>query len=124
MNSTTQHRMRLEPLTTAQQWQELQRVAQEDGHAALAPSHIAVHGDRIVGCASIGSITYMNVWLDSKRVRALDSARLMRAAEVEARRQGLRNYLIGCTQDSPFYPHMERMGFRRLGWIDMHYRTL
>lgn len=122
--TTTGHRLSLEPLCTMEQWDDLRQAAAADGHAALAPSHVVLDGKRIVGCTSIGSISYMNVWLDSRRVRALDSFRLLRVAEQEARALGMDKYLIGCTQESPFHPHMERMGFKRLGWIDMHYRKL
>lgn len=119
-----QRRTVLDPIVSDAERRELLRAAATDDHVVIAPSHIARQAGQIVGYASLGSIAVVNVWLDSRRVTAFDSLRLLRASEEEARRLGLKQYLMPCAHTSPFYPHMERLGFKRLGFTSLNWKGL
>jgi hypothetical protein len=120
---TTQlRRVAFEPIAGPEQVKDLLLAAAADDHIVIAPSHVARLGDDLVGYASIGSIPVVNVWLDSQRVKAIDSLRLLRAAEQASRDMGIRQWLMPCAHTSPFYPHMERLGFKRLGFASLNWK--
>ena len=113
----------LEPLRDEAQFQALLQAAAADDHVVIAPSHVATQDGQVVGYASLGSIAVVNVWLDSQRVKALDSLRLLKQAESVAKATGLRQYLMPCAHTSPFLPHMERLGFTKLGYTCLHWKA-
>lgn len=123
--ATTRERTKLVPLLPPQSEQEarslaavhaeLQEAAAADQHIVLGPTHAVVKGGQVVGYASVGGLPTMHVWLDSQRANALDSVRMLEHVEVVMRERGIRHVLLPCAVESPFTPHLERLGFRRLG---------
>lgn len=93
----------------------LRAAARADEHALLFPTHVVSKGGDLVGYASLDATPIVNVWLDSKRVVALDSVRLLVAAEQRLHERGIRTYVMPCARTSPFFPHMGRLGFKLLG---------
>jgi len=125
MNETLAlRRTEIVPITAPEQVQELVQAAAADHHIVIAPSHLAMKEGEVVGYASIGSIPLFNVWLDSRKVQALDSLRLLKNAEAMARQMGVRQYLMPCAHTSPFHPHMERLGFTRLGFSELNWKRI
>lgn len=104
-----------EQATMTQRMVELNDHAAMDNHITLAPTHLVMKGERVVGYASMGGLPTLNVWMDSQRTHAMDSVRMLEHAEVALREKGVRHFLMPCAENSPFAPHMERLGFRRLG---------
>lgn len=103
----------------------LREAARADAHAVLWPTHVAVREDgRIVGYASVCATPVVQVWLDSREVKALETVRLLAQLEREVLPAGLRGYVMPCAQSSPFFPRMERLGFARLGECVWHYKPL
>jgi len=121
MNETL-HRSTIEPIAGPDELRDLLLAAASDNHVVIGASHVIRKDGELVGYASIGSVPMVNVWLDSKRVKALDSLRLLRAGEVLARDLGVRQYLMPCAHTSPFFPHMERLGFKRLGFTSLNWK--
>lgn len=94
---------------------ELDQVAADDDHFVLYPTHTIDDGDLIVGYASVCATPIVNVWLHSKKVKALNSFRLLSTLEGALRMQGLKEYIMPCSRISPFFPNMERLGYSVLG---------
>jgi hypothetical protein len=111
-------------MQTPAELETLIAVAAEDGHSVVGATHLLTKNGKITGYASLGGIPLMNVWLDSKQMGALDSMLLLRDAEAILADRGHHQYLMPCTVESPFNPHMERLGFKRLGPTMMHLKKL
>lgn len=94
---------------------ELQQLAGEDNHAVLAATHVMVKGGKVVGYLSLGALPCVHAWFDTKNKHATDSLKMIEHGETIFREKGVRAYTVACAETSPFTPHMERMGFEKLG---------
>ena len=104
---------------------ELTANAAADDHVAIAPTHVVEDDSgRIVGYGSIGAVQYMGVWLDSKRVNAMQSVKLLKQAETLAKEAGVNQVLMPCDPRSPFAPYMPKLGFQQLGTAIFNLKTL
>ena len=101
--------------------QRLQQAAAADNHMVVAPTHIMMKGDEIVGYFSLNGLPTIRAWFDTKNKHAADSLKMIEHGETLVRETGAPLYCIGVAEDSPFLPHMERLGFTKLGtqtvWI-------
>jgi hypothetical protein len=93
----------------------LQAAAAADNHAVLAPTHVMMKGDRIVGYLSLGGMCTVQAWFDSTHKHAADSIKMIEMGEAIMQDKGIRQYAVAVAEESPFTPHMERMGFCKLG---------
>lgn len=110
-----------QPRTQAEA-QELQSVldalhvaAKADNHVVVSPTHVMVRGGQVVGYLSIGALPTVHCWFDSKHKHVLDSIKMIEHGETVGRERGLTSYAVACCEQSPFYAHMERLGYRKLG---------
>jgi hypothetical protein len=115
---------RLRPLTTREELIALERSATADNHCVIAPTHLVVRGGDIVGYASLAGVPMLNVWVDSKLVRARESAYLLNAAENILAGSGHRKVLLPCSTDSRFHPLIEKLGYSRLGTTTLNLKGL
>lgn len=108
-------RCRLVPLRSPQEFAALQTVAAADSHVVIGPSHLITRGGEILGYASLGRVPTLHVWLDSKHASAGDTLRMLETAEALLADKGVGLVIMPCAEESPFTPHMERLGFQKLG---------
>ena len=92
----------------------LAKKLQEDNHPLLFPSHVVEKDGNIVGALSIGSTPVSFFWMHSKESSPLDSLIAIQVAENIARVQGQRVGLVACSETSPFYQQMEKLGYKLL----------
>lgn len=114
---------------TAQDLEALRAVAAADDHQVVAPTHVAVRRqpdgtETIVGYASIGAIMLVNCWVDSRQVRARESASLLNVVENIAAEKGAQAIALPVAEQSPFYPHIERLGYTPLGWASYNVKVV
>ena len=83
--------------------EELLKLAAEDAHGVMYPTHVIRKEGKIVGYISICTTPLVNVWLDSKQVVARDSVQLLNTLENVMRMTGRESYII--------FPNMERLGY-------------
>lgn len=93
----------------------LQRQANADNHPVIAPTHVMLKGGQIIGYLSLGGLPTVHAWFDSHHKHAADSLKMIEHGETALREKGVRTFGICCAENSPFQPHMERLGFRLLG---------
>ncbi len=114
-------RCRLKRLVAPEQLAALQAVARADAHQVLMPTHVVCRGDEIIGYGSLGALPTLHVWMDSRKAHASDSLRMLETAETLLENTGAKFVLMPCAVESPFTPHMERLGYTKLGptvlWI-------
>lgn len=104
--------------------QALVQAAAADHHQVVAPTHAVIKGETIVGYASMAGLPTMHVWLDSTRVHAGESLRLLETALAVMADKGVRAVCVPCGTESPFAAHMERLGFTKLGPTVLYVRSL
>lgn len=102
----------------AQLQQLLERLinaAARDNHMVLAPTHVMVRDGAPVGYLSLGGMMTVQCWFDSSIKNPRHSKDMIRHAESIMRDHGQRGYIVCCSEESPFTPNMERLGFEKLG---------
>ena len=109
---------------TPSELQALVAAAAEDKHTVLFPTHVIRRGEEIVGYLSICATPIVNVWAHSKKVNALQSVRLMHKLDDELKKNGVGTYIMPCSKDSPYYPHMQKLGYSVLGENVWHFKQL
>lgn len=94
----------------------LHEAAQRDGHHIMGATHLVMRGEECVGYVSIAGLPVMHTWLDSQRIHAGESLRVQDQVDALLNdRFGGSPVLVPCPEESPFTPHMERLGYERLG---------
>ena len=101
----------------------LQQAAAEDDHCVIAPTHLILKDSEIVGYMSICATPVVNAWVSTKKVKARDSITLLSVAESLAESKGEKRVILTCAQGSPFYPLMERFGYKRLGYTSLNLKS-
>lgn len=111
--------------------QEPQRVAEHirdlaaaDNHAVLGPTHAMMKGDKIIGYLSLNGLPNVHAWFDTKHPHAMDSLKMIEMGELVLREAGITGYTLLCAKESPFTPHLERMGFQKLGETVLYVKGL
>lgn len=94
---------------------DLIAAAQADQHMVLNPTHVMLKGGKIVGYLSLNGLPMVHCWFDSQNKHALDSLKMMEHGVTAFRERGVRDFTVACADNSPFSPHMERLGFKKLG---------
>lgn len=101
-------------LVTQQNIEALAKKLQEDNHPLLFPSHLVSKDGNIIGAVSIGSTPVSFFWMHSKESSPLDSLIAIQVAENIARVNGQRVGLVACSETSPFYQQMDKLGYSPL----------
>ncbi len=115
---------RLVPLTTPQEFKDLQRYAAEDEHIVVVPSHLVMKGSQIVGYASVGSVPMLNCWVHSKHVNKHESVRLLRECEDMLAERGAQFCILPVAENSPFRPYVNKLGYTTLGSASYNLKQL
>ena len=102
----------------------LQAAAAADHHPVLAPTHVLMLGDQILGYLSIGGLPTVHAWFDSQHKNPAQSIRMIEAGETIVREQGQQHYCVAVAEQSPFSPHMPRLGYELLGKTNLWIKAL
>lgn len=116
--------LQVRPLRTAEQHQQLLRVAAEDNHLVIGPTHLVTRGEEIVGYGSIGGVMLVTAWVHTGKVRARDSWGLLNTAENLAAGLGAAQIALPCAESSPFHPFLDGLGYARLGATTFNLKKL
>jgi hypothetical protein len=112
--------IRVRPIGSQAEFDHLVANAKTDDHVVLFPTHAVWKGGEIVGYGSINATPIVNVWLHSEKIGPRDSVQLLGVAEALATTQGLKQIIMPCAENSPFYPMMDKLGFHRLGFTSLN----
>lgn len=107
-------RARLVPLKDNATARRLFEAAAADDHTVIAPTHVMVRGEQIIGYLSLGAMPVVQSWFDSKSGHVLDSLKMIEMGEAVIASQGASAYQVAVSENSPFAPHMERLGYKRV----------
>lgn len=107
-------RARLVPLKDNVTAKRLFEAAAADDHTVIAPTHVMMRGEQIIGYLSLGAMPVIQSWFDSKAGHALDSLKMIEMGEAIIASQGAVAYQVAVSESSPFAPHMERLGYKKV----------
>lgn len=102
----------------------LRQLAAADNHIVLNPTHVMVKGGQVIGYLSLNGLPTVHAWFDTKNKHATDSIKMIEHGETIFRQQGVRAYTVACAEESPFTPHMARLGFTKLGTTVLWHKPL
>lgn len=105
----------LQPIESEHEMAELLEAAGKDKHEVVFPSHLVKKDGKTIGYVGVFSMPVLMWWLDSKEGKARDTLELLAQIEDFARSKNVKRYATICSEDSPYFPHMERLGFSKLG---------
>lgn len=89
---------------------ELLANAKEDNHAGVyLPTHVSIKDNEIVGYMSLGQFSPVLTWQHTKKVKPLDSIRLL--SFMEGALSGGRAICIPCDPDSPYNRLLPKAGY-------------
>lgn len=115
MSDILEHFTSVRALTGTDDLARVLTAADADQHMAIFPTHVAEKAGEIVGYASIGFVSLVNVWAHSQRLHARESLALLNLVENVARAGGHRQLCVPCAENSPFRPYMAGLGYQVLG---------
>lgn len=95
--------------------QELILAASEDHHDVIFPSHTFRKNNELIGYAGIFSTPVLMWWMDSKKGKARDTLEMLKEVENLARAKQVKRYVTICSENSPYFKHMNRLGYSKLG---------
>lgn len=104
--------------------ERIRDLATADNHAVIGPTHAMMKGDKIIGYLSLNGMPNVHAWFDTKHPHALDSLKMIEMGELVLREAGVAGYTLLCAEESPFTPHLERMGFQKLGKTVLYVKGL
>lgn len=93
---------------------QLQNKAAEDNHAVIAPTHLVLKGEEVVGYVSINNLPMVLAWLSTKEMKARDSFSIINMSELLVQEQGWRSVCLPIDDTSPFLNVMPSIGYRTL----------
>lgn len=103
----------------------IKEAAEEDKHTIFSPTHVALRNGEIIGCASIGQIPLLILWMHSEKASPRESMAMLNQVEAAAHAQGWREICIACGSDSNFRQPLEKaFGYQCLMQADFMVKDL
>ena len=84
------------------------------------PTHAVLKDGRIVGAFSFNNVC-LQFWLNEE-CNSRDSLLAGICMNAMAQDRGIESYVIPCRKESPYYPLMERLGYRKIENVDLFYK--
>lgn len=113
-------------IRSEEEFNELKRLALEDNHGVIAPTHPVRKNGKLVGYFSIGSpgVPIVLGWLSTKEVLPRESFALINSVENHVALNGATAVCFPMPKESPFYTLMESMGYKNAGSYDLFMKGL
>lgn len=103
------------PLLTPEQHERMRQAGAADNHKTGYFTDAVLRGQEIIGGFGIKAAPHVNWWMHSQKAHLRDSMQVMNTVEYAMRRLGHHELFVPVSKDSPYYPHMERLGYTAVG---------
>ena len=91
---------------------EVKEKALQDKHSMPFPTHAIIKEDKVIGGVCLGGIPLVTVWSDTQKVKSRDSLVISKIINSILNNNGINNYFIACDSHSPYFGHMEKLGYK------------
>ena len=105
--------IRLIPIVNKEMLDLVHQAAREDEDGVLDPTHAVVKNGEIVGAVSV-NVNCGSWWMHKTKTRKYDTLSTLQCLDTLMLDRGINKYYMPCLDSSPYYPLMERGGFRKL----------
>lgn len=110
-------------MTTLDEYNTLVKVAAQDNHNHVwFPTHLIYKDNTIIGYLSISQTVIC--WIDSKRGTARDTIETIGIVDAILNDRGIKQWMIPCQHNSPYFNHMEKLGFKPMGVNTLFIRSI
>jgi hypothetical protein len=92
----------------------VRNAAEADSDGVVFPTHVMRRDGDIVGAMGVNSLPLLTLWMHREKTSALDSVTVLDRVADFMRFTGRTAYAAPCSRTSPFYPHIQRLGFREI----------
>ena len=99
----------------------IQKAAHEDGHSILYATHYIEQEDEIIGAFSVISPT-VYWWMHTEKVKGRDSYKIGKFMSEILTESGSGIHYAPIQPDSPYYPLMEKLGYKSIGNWEIFYK--
>lgn len=96
------------PIRTKEEISTLQKVALEDNHIIIYPTHTVFRGSEVIGGFSLFTMPVLMFWMHSGKAKLRDSLQVNCAINTLAREKGLTSFALLYNESSPYAPHLEK----------------
>ena len=100
------------------------KLAIEDNDNMQMSTHAIVKGDEIVGGWNLCEAPVFMMWHHSQKVGAKDTLLLQQIQESMLSEKGINQYFVACNSHSPYYNHVERLGYKPVWPTNIFYKEL
>jgi len=114
--------IQIKPITSREILEEAIECAKRDGHVLVAPSHVIIKDDAIVGAVTMLATSL--VWTDSSKVKVRDSMSVLDSLTNFFSMQGQRCWCAPCVKSSPYHSFLVANKFINLGSYDLFVKGL
>jgi hypothetical protein len=104
--------------------EELHKLAQDDAHSVVLPSHIVRKNGQIIGSVSVAQVPMVLVYMNTKRSVAIDSYCVSNFFENFLAAHGNKTVCVPCHVKSSLRPYMESVGYKAYGTHDILIKDL
>lgn len=101
---------------------KLRAAAKEDNHTAIAPTHVFIKENEIVGYCRVDVTCHW--WLHTKKCGIRDTLACTYQMEAVMRDRGITNYVMLCAESSPYQKLMEKGGYNKIGTTVLYQRDI
>ena len=99
----------VKPITNSDEWNALVTAAGKDNHYPLGATHFVTKGDEIIGSFNVGP--FICWWLRHDQTLR-ETIIVGKQLQHLITHNGIKEFAMFVSEDSPYYDHMDRMGFR------------
>lgn len=99
--------------------EELHKIALNDNHSVVLPSHVVRKGSQIIGSISVAQVPMVLVYMNTERSVAIDSYCVSNFFENLLAAHGHKTVCVPCHVKSPLRPYMESIGYKAYGTHDI-----
>jgi hypothetical protein len=114
----------IRPPREKEKFDELLARAAEDKAFVYYPTHIIEKDGEVIGFFSIGANPVILAHFDRQKCSAKDTIKAIEIGENFMRALGHKNYTLLCETESPFYPLLEKMGYKNIMPTNMMSKNL
>jgi hypothetical protein len=105
-----------------EEFESVRKAASEDNDCMQFPTHVVLKNNEIAGGICLGGIPFVMFWNHTKKINARDSMMITNNISSILDNTGIQNYFTACNSHSPYYGHMEKLGYKPVWPTNLFYK--
>jgi hypothetical protein len=114
--------LKIRPIRTAEELDQVIREARANEHVVLAPTHVVTCLGEVRGALSF--VPSVLVWMHTQRNKARDSLEVKQFVENHLGSNGVNFFCLPCSVKSPYHPLLPKAGYVDVGEFTLFMKGL